>query len=131
MKFEGSLFIGCAVFFGATDIVYWYFSKDPTGTTALALSVGLAFLTGFYLLFTGRRLPPRPEDNPEGEIAEGAGEVGFFSPHSWWPLYVGLAAALAALGVAVGWWLFLIGLLFLFLTVIGFVFEYYRGIYAH
>ena len=93
MKFEGFLFIGCAVFFGAVDIVYWYFSKDPTGTTALALSVGLAFLSGFYLLFTGRRLPPRPEDNPEGEIAEGAGELGFFSPHSWWPLYVGLAAA--------------------------------------
>jgi len=131
MKFEGSLFIGCAIFFGAADIVYWYFSKDPTGTTALALSVGLAFLTGFYLLFTGRRLPERPEDNPVGEIAEGTGELGFFSPHSWWPLYVGLAAALAALGVAIGWWLFLIGLLAIFLTTIGFVFEYYRGNYAH
>ena len=131
MKFEGSLFIGCAVFFGASDIVYWYFSKDPTGTTALALAVGLAFLTGFYLLFTGRRLPLRPEDNVDGEIEEGTGELGFFSPHSWWPLYVGMAAALAALGVAIGWWLFLIGLLFTFLTVIGFVFEYYRGIYAH
>ena len=131
MKFEGTLFIGCAIFFGAADIVYWYFSKDPTGTTALALSVGLAFLTGFYLLFTGRRLPERPEDNPEGEIAEGTGELGFFSPHSWWPLYVGLAAALAAFGVAVGWWLFLIGLLAIFLTTIGFVFEYYRGNYAH
>jgi len=131
MKFEGFLFIGCAIFFGCADIVYWYFSKDPTGTTALALSVGLAILTGFYLLFTGRRLPARPEDNPEGDIAEGAGELGFFSPHSWWPLYVGLAAALAAFGVAIGWWLFLIGLLFTFLTVIGFVFEYYRGIYAH
>ncbi len=44
---------------------------------------------------------------------------------------MGLAAALAALGVAIGWWLFLIGLLALFLTTIGFVFEYYRGIYAH
>ena len=131
MKFEGSLFIGCAIFFGAADIVYWYFSKDPTGTTALALSVGLAFLTGFYLLFTGRRLPERPEDNPDGEIEEGTGELGFFSPHSWWPLYVGLAAALAAFGVAVGWWLFLIGLLAVFLTTIGFVFEYYRGNYAH
>jgi hypothetical protein len=131
MKFEGSLFIGCAIFFGAADIVYWYFSKDPTGTTALALSVGLAFLTGFYLLFTGRRLPERPEDNPAGEIEEGTGELGFFSPHSWWPLYVGLAAALAALGVAIGWWLFLIGLLAIFLTTIGFVFEYYRGNYAH
>ncbi len=131
MKFEGSLFIGCAIFFGAADIVYWYFSKDPTGTTALALSVGLAFLTGFYLLFTGRRLPERPEDSPDGEIEQGTGELGFFSPHSWWPLYVGLSAALAALGVAIGWWLFLIGLLALFLTTIGFVFEYYRGVYAH
>jgi hypothetical protein len=131
MKFEGSLFIGCAIFFGGADIVYWYFSKDPTGTTALALSVGLAFLTGFYLLFTGRRLPERPEDNPDGEIEEGTGELGFFSPHSWWPLYVGLAAAIAAMGVAIGWWMFLIGLLALFLTTIGFVFEYYRGVYAH
>jgi cytochrome c oxidase subunit IV len=131
MKFEGSLFIGCAIFFGAADIVYWYFSKDPTGTVALALSVGLAFLTGFYLLFTGRRLPERPEDNPDGEIEQGTGELGFFSPHSWWPLYVGMAAGLSALGVAVGWWLFLIGLLAVFLTTIGFVFEYYRGIYAH
>jgi uncharacterized membrane protein len=131
MKFEGALFIGCAIFFGVADIVYWYFSKDPTGTTALALSVGLAFLTGFYLLFTGRRLPERPEDNPEGDIEQGTGELGFFSPHSWWPLYVGLAAAIAALGVAIGWWLFLIGLLAIFLTVIGFVFEYYRGIWAH
>ena len=131
MKLEGSLFVACAIFFGAADIVYWYFSKDPTGTAALALAVGLAFLTGFYLLFTGRRLPERPEDNPDGEIEQGTGELGFFSPHSWWPLFVGLAAAIAALGVAIGWWMFLIGLLALFLTTIGFVFEYYRGVYAH
>jgi uncharacterized membrane protein len=131
MKVEGYLFVGCAVFFTAADIVYWYFSKDPTGTTALALSVGLAFLSGFYILFTGRRLPQRPEDDPQGEISEGTGELGFFSPHSWWPLLTGLAAALAAIGAAVGWWLFLIGLLFLFLAAIGFVFEYYRGAYSH
>ncbi len=131
MKVEAYLFLGCATFFGASDVVYWQFSKDPTGTTALALAVGLAFLTGFYVLFTGRRLPVRPEDTPEGEIDEGVGELGFFSPHSWWPLFVGLAAALAALGVAIGWWLFLIGALSLVFSVIGFVFEYYRGHYAH
>ncbi len=131
MKVEGSLFIGCAVFFGVVDVVYWYTSKDPTGTTALALAVGLAFLTGFYLLFTGRRLPRRPEDDLRGEISQGTGELGFFSPHSWWPLFVGLAAATAAIGAAIGWWLFLIGLLVLLLTTIGLVFEYYRGHYAH
>ena len=131
MKVEGYLFIGCAVFFAGADIVYWYFSHDPTGTTALALAVGLAFLTGFYVLFTGRRLPLRPEDNPRGEIAEGTGELGFFSPHSWWPLFTGLACAVAALGAAIGWWLFLIGMLLIVLSAIGFVFEYYRGAYAH
>ena len=131
MKFEGALFIGCAIFFGVVDVIYWFLSKEVTGTTALALSVALAFLTGFYLLFTGRRLPERPEDKPDGDIEEGTGELGFFSPHSWWPLYVGLAAAIAAFGVAIGWWLFLIGLLAIFMTVIGFVFEYYRGIWAH
>ena len=131
MKVEGWLFVGCAAFFAVMDVIYWHFSKDPTGTTALALSVGLAFLTGFYLLFTGRRLPLRPEDNPAGDIAEGTGELGFFSPHSWWPLITGMSAAVAALGVAIGWWLFLIGMLFVLLSAIGFVFEYYRGQYAH
>ena len=59
MKVEGYLFLGCAVFFAVMDVIYWHFSHDPTGTTALALAVGLAFLTGFYVLFTGRRLPLR------------------------------------------------------------------------
>jgi hypothetical protein len=131
MRVEGWLFLGCAIFFGVADIFYWNLSHDPTGGTALALAVGLAFLTGFYVLFTGRRLPQRPEDDPDGDIEEGTGELGFFSPHSWWPLFVGLAAALAAVGVAIGWWLFLVGALCLVLAVIGFVFEYYRGHFAH
>jgi Cytochrome c oxidase subunit IV len=131
MKVEGWLFIGCGVFFIGADIVYWYTSYDPTGTTALALAVGLALLAGFYVLFTGRRLPARPEDNPEGEIVEGTGEVGFFSPHSWWPLFLGFSGAVAFAGIAIGWWLFLIGMLMVLFSSIGFVFEYYRGHFSH
>jgi hypothetical protein len=131
MKIEGYLFLGCAGFFGLMDIIYWNFSHDPTGTTALALSVALAFLTGFYVLFTGRRLPKRPEDDLSGEIEQGTGELGFFSPHSWWPLFLGLSTATAAMGFAVGWWMFLMGALLTVFCAIGFVFEYYRGDYAH
>ena len=131
MKVEAYLFLGCAGFFGAMDLIYWNLSHDPTGTTALALSVCLVFLIGFYVRFTGRRLPPRPEDDREGQIAEGTGELGFFSPHSWWPLFVGLAAGLAVIGVAIGWWLFLLGAFAVILSMIGFVFEYYRGHFAH
>ena len=131
MKVEGWLFLGCGVFFIGADIVYWYTSKEVTGTTALALSVALCLLAGFYLMFTGRRLPLRPEDNTEGEISDGTGEIGFFSPHSWWPLWVGLASATTAVGFAIGWWLVLIGVVGLIFTSIGLVFEYYRGHFAH
>jgi hypothetical protein len=131
MKVEGWLFLGCGVFFAGADLVYWYTSHDPTGTTAVAFAVGLSILVGFYVLFTGRRLPLRPEDDPDGEIEQGTGELGFFPPRSWWPLFMGLAGAVAAIGFAVGWWLFLIGCLCVTFATIGFVFEYYRGNYSH
>jgi hypothetical protein len=44
---------------------------------------------------------------------------------------MGLATATAALGFAIGWWLFLIGMLFTVFATIGFVFEYYRGHFSH
>ena len=131
MKVEGWLFLGSGIFLTGADIVYWYTSKEVTGTTALALAVALCLLAGFYLMFTGRRLPLRPEDDTEGEISDGTGEIGFFSPHSWWPLWVGLSAAFVAVGFAIGWWLVLIGFVALVFASIGLVFEYYRGHFAH
>jgi hypothetical protein len=44
---------------------------------------------------------------------------------------VALGATVACIGFAIGWWLFLIGAMLLILAVIGFVFEYYRGHFAH
>ena len=131
LRIEAALFLLVAALFAATDVGYWYFSRDPTGTTALGITVGMAFLIGFYMLFTGRRTGKRPEDDLEGEIAEGAGEYGFYSPHSWWPFWTAGAATLTGLGVAVAWWLALIGVMTVILATIGMVFEYYRGDYSH
>lgn len=131
MKVEGWLFATGTVFFGLSSLVYWLLSEEPVGTVALAFTAGLSFLIGYYVLFTGSRVDIRPEDRLDAEIAEGAGELGFFSPHSWWPLAVAFFAALTFLGIVYGWWLFLIGVGGSGLSVIGLVLEYHRGDPAH
>jgi hypothetical protein len=128
---EGKIFAGLAIFFVPVTGIYWYFSKDPTGTTALILTFGLCFLIAFYFLFLARRIDPRPEDNAHADIEDGAGDLGFFSPHSWWPLAVGAACAILTLGVIFGWWLVALSLPLVGLAVFGFMFEYYRGDHAH
>jgi MFS family permease len=132
MKVEGWLFAAGFFFFAISAVIYGILSDgEPVGTVALAFTAGLAFLIGYFVLFTARRIDPRPEDSKTAEIAEGAGELGFYSPHSWWPLAVAFFAATAFLGIVIGWWLFIIGAIGGGLAVIGMVFEYYRGEPVH
>jgi len=131
VKVEGWLFAAGFFFFSLAAVIYWVLSEEPVGTVALGFTAGLAFLVGYYLLFTARRIDRRPEDMVDAEIADGAGELGFYSPHSWWPLPLAFFAAMAFLGIIFGWWLFIIGAIGGALSVIGLVFEYYRGEPAH
>jgi hypothetical protein len=131
MKVEAVLFLGGVVFYTIVGVIYGVLSREPAGTTALALTAGLAALVGFYTLATSRRIGLRPEDRHDAEIHEGAGELGFFSPHSPWPLSVAFGAAICTLGFVFGFWLLFIGIVVLGLAVIGMVFEYYRGEHAH
>ena len=80
------------------------------GTTALVLTGGLALITATFFRFVARRLDTRPEDYEGAEISDGAGELGFFAPHSWWPILVALAGSAAAVGIAL-WlpWLIVAG----------------------
>jgi hypothetical protein len=128
VRVTGRLFAGIAFFFGLVGIVYWWLAGEPAGAAALIFTGGLGFLIAVYFLFTAKRIEPLPEDDEEGEIAEGAGEYGFFSPHSWWPLVIGLGAAVTALGlVYLAWWMILLGVVVLMSGVTGLLFEYYRG----
>jgi len=131
MKNETWMFGICTIFFVLVSPAYWLISGDPTGTTALVMTTLLTALITFYLGFHARRMEPRPEDRKEGEIAEGAGELGFFPPYSWWPLWCAMCLATMVLGVAVGWWLFVIGTALGAVALCGLIFEYYRGEHAH
>ena len=131
MKAESWVVIACAIFFALIAPIYWLVSGDPAGTTALTMTFLLCALLGFYLYVVAEQIPDRPEDRNDGEIAEGAGEQGFFPPYSWWPLFCALALATIVLGVVIGWWLLIIGVGIGALTVSGWIFEYYRGVHAH
>jgi hypothetical protein len=130
---ESMVFVGVAAFFFLTAIVYGFWSKEPAGTVALALTGGLGLIIGSFLWFTARRLDrARPEDDVDAEVADGAGDMGFFSPHSYWPFAMAAAGALTAVAVAF-WlvWLLVIGAGFLLMTIMGLLFEYQRRYASH
>lgn len=131
MKAEFWTIISTGIFFFLIAPIYWLLTNDWTGTTALVMTFLLCALLGFYLYVVAGQIPARPEDRSDGEIAEGAGEQGFFPPYSWWPLAAALTFGICVLGIVIGWWLFIIGIAFGAVAVCGWIFEYYRGIHAH
>ena len=131
-EFIAAFFIFAAVLYGVLTALYATGGEEWAGTTALALTGGLALIVATFFRFVARRLDTRPEDYEGAEISDGAGELGFFSPHSWWPILVALSAAVAATGIAL-WlpWLIVGGVGFILASVSGLVFEYYIGPEKH
>ena len=128
MKVEALIFNGIGVFCIIAAAVYGIWSKEPIGTTALVLSAGLTGLIGGFFWFVSRRIDARPEDRKDADIADGAGELGFFSPGSYWPFGLALSAALMGLALAFFYsWLILIAGAALLITIGGLLFEYYTG----
>lgn len=132
MKLESRLFLWLTPFFVGVSVWYgWWSGFEPVGTLGILLLGGLVGMIGAYLGLVSRRIDARPEDDAYGEIEQGAGEQGVFSPGSWWPLACGAAAAVVFLGLAVGWWLAGIGIVLGLMALVGWVFEFSRGQHAH
>lgn len=131
MKVESWTFLIVGLFYLPVVLVYWAMGGEPVGLAGLGLAVLLGLMIWGYLRLTMRKLPERPEDDVHGEISAHAGEQGEFAPSSWWPLPLALCAAIIFLGLAVGWWVSLIGAFFGVFMLIGWVFEFYKGPYAH
>jgi hypothetical protein len=126
-----------AAYFTVADIAYGIWSHlefgqvEPIGTAAIGLLVILSVFIAYYLWSGMRRSGTLPEDNLLGNIEDETGEVGFYSPWSWWPLMLGISSAMAFASLAVGWWLFFIAFPFAIVALVGFVYEYSRGAHAH
>lgn len=129
-----------AVFFLLSAIAYSVWSYlagvddhliEWVGTVALTLSAVLAAFIAFYLgrvhKAQGGQLP---EDRLDANIDDGDPELGFFSPWSWWPIALAAGAALLFLGLAVGPWISFIAVPIAVISLVGWVYEYYRGNFA-
>jgi len=131
-EFIAAFFMFTAVLYGVLTALFATGGEEWAGTTALVLTGGLALITATFFRFVARRLDTRPEDYEGAEISDGAGELGFFAPHSWWPILIALAGSVAAIGIAL-WlpWLIAAGVVFILTSAAGLVFEYYVGPERH
>jgi hypothetical protein len=128
VKVESAIFFLICVACVIAAVVYGLWAMEPIGTTALVLSAGLNGLIGGFFWFVSRRIDARPEDRKDADIAEGAGELGFFSPGSYWPFALALSAGTMGLALAFFYsWLIIIAGVFLLITIGGLLFEYYVG----
>ena len=124
MRTEAYLFTGVALFFGVNAVGYGWYSSEPAGTAALAVAALMASVIAFFCVTHYRRHGPRPQDRGDAEVADTAGPLEFFPPHSPWPVITAAAVTAMALGVVYGLWLFIIGFGLLAPAVFGFVFQY-------
>ncbi|NUS45915.1 MAG: cytochrome c oxidase subunit 4 [Mycobacteriaceae bacterium] len=138
MKIEARLFELLTLFFFFIAVVYAVFTGysrtgvEWAGVTALVLTGGLSLITGTYLRFVARRIDLRPEDYEDAEVSDGAGDLGFFSPGSIWPVTLAAAGTLTATGLAFFQpWLIALGVICVLGAVFGLVFEYHIGPERH
>src|ERR1700739_3323335 len=119
-EFIAAFFILTAVPYGVLTALYATGGEEWAGTTALALTGGMAMIVATFFRFVARRLDTRPEDYEGAEISDGAGELVVFSPHSWWAILLALSGWVRAPGVAL-WllWLIVAGVVFVLASAAG------------
>lgn len=131
MKAESWLFIFISAFFVVVAPIYWFMSHEIIGSVALLLTVAFCVMLALFFTIQSRKIDLRPEDRKDGEIIEGAGEVGFFPSQSIWPVWAALTVTLMALGPVFGWWITLLGVGLGIWAVTGWTYQYYRDDYQH
>ena len=137
MKVESRLFLFLWVFFLIVSGIYLASSLvvegkiEPIGITVFLLCFAMSLMIWLYLFATGRKMNDRPEDNVHGEVADGAGALGFFPPKSMWPFICSLVLCIVVLGPVFGWWLTILGAVIGIWAVCGWCYEFYVGDYRH
>ncbi|MGP9609577.1 aa3-type cytochrome oxidase subunit IV [Corynebacterium sp. AOP36-E1-14] len=121
MRQTAKLMYGLSLFLTVMAVVYFYATSqlndgenvqgiEWAGGTGLVLATLLTLFLGVYFHLSNSKADIEPKDWEEAEIEDGAGVLGFFSPHSGWPFLMSLAIVMMAYGIAFFLiWLILLG----------------------
>ena len=131
MKAERFIFAVVGAFYVIVVPIYWFLSYEIIGTVALLLTLAFFAMLSVFFTVQSNKIDARPEDRKDGEIIEGAGEVGFFPSTSIWPFWAALTVTLMALGPVFGWWLTILGVGMGIWSVTGWCYQFYRNDYQH
>lgn len=133
MKTAAILFGTGIFFFVPVAIIYGFLTEfqEMVGFPALLITGLMSLMIGGYLYLHHRSIGRISADDLDGEMSEESYEYGFYSPWSWWPIFIATGGAISFLGVAVGWWIVPFGALIAFVALVGLVYEYDRGNHAH
>ncbi|MDO8337432.1 MAG: cytochrome c oxidase subunit 4 [Microcella sp.] len=134
MKTNVNLFWILLAFFILLTVIYVAWAIIDTGQVEWVGSVGLglcavlsAFIA-FYLQLVNRSTGGiLPEDRLDADIDDGDPELGYFSPWSWWPVFLAGGVTFTFLGLAAGIWIMFYAIPLAMLGLVGWVYEYYRG----
>ncbi len=130
---KSNVFLIPGAFFLVVGIVYGFLThfQELVGFPAFLLSAGLAFMIAIYFRMLNKRHGVRAEDRDDAVISDDHGDQGLYAPWSWWPFVVALGAALGFVALAVGWWIIVPAAIVGVIGLVGWVFEYSTGRFAH
>lgn len=121
-------------FFTLLTVVYVVWAIIDTGRVEWvgAVAIGLcallsAFIAVYLRLVYRNQGGELAEDRLDADIDDGEAEQGFFSPWSWWPVFLAGGAALVFLGLSISFWIVAYAVPIALLALVGWVYEYYRG----
>lgn len=111
MRQTAKLMYGLTLFLTLITVVYFYATSqlndagsmqgiEWAGGSGLVLATLLCLFLGVYFHLTNSKADIEPKDWEEAEIEDGAGVLGFFSPHSAWPFVMSLAILFIGYGIA-------------------------------
>lgn len=143
MKSSARLMYAITVFMFVMTIIYILATRhvgddgsiqglEWAGTVGLAVATLLTLFLGAYFHITERHVDILPNDWEEAEQADGAGELGFFSPFSIWPLAMTGGIAILGYGVVfMAYWMIVTGAVVLVWATLMLQLQYLHPMEKH